>query len=260
MENSFDHIERYFNGTLSLDEVTAFEKRRLTDKDFDNEVNLYQQANKVVRAGARNRMKQKLDEIGKQQEAFTMVETFVKYRSIRKYWYAAASILVLIGLSYLGWNRMVPRNSVTTIAGLYDRYYENPGIDRVIVRSSEEGNIELNWNSALEKYSRQDYEGALTIFKSLLADTLFTYNSTAHFYAGVSFLNLNLPDSAITHFNRVSVSSSFAQDALWYTGLGYLKAGNTTKAAEIFEIIKQSEYNFKKKEVKEILKSISRLE
>jgi TolA-binding protein len=76
---------------------------------------------------------------------------------------------------------------------------------------------------------------------------------------GICYLKTNLPDSAITKFAIVSPTSSLSQDASWYLGLCYLKAGNSQKATEVFKDITELQKHYKKEQAKEILELLSNM-
>jgi len=260
MENNFDHIERFIGGEMDHDERAEFEKRRSIDNELAKEIILYNQANELVRAGAGKRLKQHLDDLGQKEFANTMIDTYIRYSLLRKYWYAvAASILLAIGLSYFTFHNILPKRSVPTLAQLYDSYYEVPKPDLVLARGAQADEaLSLVWNSAIRKYSENKFKDAVADFKMILENTKFTQASAANFYMGICYLNMNLPDSAISHFSIVSPTSSLSQDASWYMGLSYLKAGNLPKAAEVFDNITKLHKHYKKKQAKEIFELLSK--
>ena len=261
MENNFDHIERYFNGTMDQDEKAEFEKRRLVDKEFEKDVFLYSQAGELVRVGAGKRLKQHLDDLGRKEFAFAMVDTFTRYSLLKKYWYAiAASILIIIGLSYFAYYTIHSKQTLPTLARLYDTYFEIPGVDLVMSRGDNADEaLSFVWNSAIRKYNDGIYKDAIGDFKALLDDSAFTHASTANFYLGVCYLTINFPDSAVSRFSNVSPVSSLSQDASWYLGLSYLKAGNSQKAAGVFESITKMQKHYKKEQAKEIFRQLSNM-
>jgi TolA-binding protein len=261
MENNFDHIERFLSGAMSQDEMAEFEKRKSADKELEKDILLYQQANELIRAGARKRMKQHLDDLGRKEFANTMVETYMRYNLLKKYWYAiAASILLLIGLSYFAYQTMQSNRSIPTLAQVFDAYYEVPKTDLIISRGNNaEETLSFAWNSALRKYDEGSYADAVKDFKAALSDSGFAYKSAANFYLGNCYLQMNIPDSAVSCFGLVSPASSLSQDAGWYLGLSYLKAGNKQKAAEVFENITNSKKHFKKEQAEDIIKLVDRM-
>ena len=261
MENNFNRIERFFYGTMDHDEITEFEKQKSIDKEFAREVFLYKQANELILAGARKRLKQHLDDLGQKEFTNTMIGSSAGFSLVKRYWYAiAASILIIIGLSYYAYQNILTKKSPPALAQLFDEYYEVPEADLVISRGDNaDETLSPVWNSAIQKYSEKRFEDAIDDFKVLLKSSKFPHASAANFYLGICYLTINLPDSAISHFTLVSPSSSLSQDAGWYLGLSYLKAGNTEKGAGAFEKIAALPKHYKKKQAKEILELLSRM-
>ena len=259
MENNFDHIERFFNGTLNQEEIANFEKRRATDKEFDNEVILYRQALNVIKAGARNRMKQRLDDMGSSHQEPTKIRTLGGQRQGFRYWYAvAASILFLTAIGIFTYKNILAPPSTPTLASLYDYYYEVPKADLAMTRGDTDNPAGADWNLAIGKYSEGQFADALVVFRSLLENPSFTRTSTANFYLGICYLNLGIADSAVYSFNKVSQSSSLVQDASWYLGMSYLKSEDRTGAENVFKEISLDGKHYKKKEAQEILRKLSR--
>jgi len=262
MENNFDDIERFFSGTMGQDEIAEFEKRRSIDKEFEKEIILYTQAKELVQTGARKRLKQHLDNLGQKEFANAMVESYVRFSLMKKYWYAiAASILIIIGVSYYTYQNILAKKSPPTLARLFDVYYEVPKADLVMTRGEHpEETFSSVWNSAIKMYNEKHFEKAIDDFNLVLQSSKFSHASVANFYLGICYLTINLPDSAISHFTLVSPASSLSQDASWYLGLSYLKAGNLEKSTGAFEKISELPKHYKKKQAKEILELLSRME
>jgi hypothetical protein len=82
--------------------------------------------------------------------------------------------------------------------------------------------------------------------------------ASLQFYLNL-FLTINFPDSAVSRFSNVSPVSSLSQDASWYLGLSYLKAGNSQKAAGVFESITKMQKHYKKEQAKEIFRQLSNM-
>lgn len=261
MDQRIEYIERFFTGNLSETEKSEFERLRSEDKSFNEEVVLYLKAREIIRHHAGKRMKQQLDNIGKQQFTPEMVKPDAGYRVLRQPWLSiAASVIVIGALAYFALSGILRQSKVDSYLAVYDRYFEKPGIGQVITRGSVEDDLSALWYAALEKYSNSNYSGAVEDFRSLLGSAEFSQRSAASFYAGVSFMNLNMPDSAVAFFNDVSASSSFTFDATWHTALSHIKSGNTAKAREILNQIKDIENHPRRKDAAKVLRDISRVE
>jgi tetratricopeptide (TPR) repeat protein len=253
MEKEFEQIERYFEGGMSPEESAAFEKARL-DPNFDREVQLYMQARDLIRKHAGERMKRNLNELGRQEFAFDTVRSFTFLSFLRKYKYAnAAVLLILVTIGYFGFRNTGKGLSQQSLAGLYNRYYEVPSAAQVVTRGDMGADsLAISWETALQKYNDKLYDQAALDFRQLLNHPEFSMISGVSFYLGICYLQKDLPDSAVVYFEKVSPNSSLAQDAIWYKGMAYLKAGNPRKAEEVFSTITGQSVHFKMKEANKI--------
>lgn len=244
---------------MSDTERTEFERLRSEDEKFNDEVNLYLEARDIIRLQAGRRMKQHFDTIGKQQDAVHMVRKYVSYRIMPRTWLSmAASIIVVSALAYFALSGIFNRKFDSHIA-LYNTYFANPGIEQVLTRSSEEDDQTILWNAALDKFHNSDYAGAVVNFRKLLESPGFGQKSGACLFAGVSYMNLNMPDSAVFFLNGVSPASSFIHDAEWYVALSHIKAGNTESSKEILNQIKQTKNHPLRKEASRLLRDLNRV-
>jgi hypothetical protein len=261
MENTFDYIEKYFNGSLTNEEKAHFEKKRFEDKEFDREVSIYEKANAIIRERARNRMKAQLDSIGRNQRPIELTDTLSGNRFIRKYWLSmAASILFISAIAFFALNSILKQGTTDTLADLYESGFEKPGIDLVITRSSEKDSNEILWNSGLEFYNKSEYRPALTRFNELLKSPSFVLKSAAYFYAGICYMQLNVSDSASLYLINVSQSSALSDESRWYLALNYINEGNIPDAALILEQIKENENHPRQKEASRLLKKMRKLD
>ncbi|RPH73697.1 hypothetical protein EHM76_04995 [bacterium] len=206
-------------------------------------------------------MKERLNEIGKKQQAVDLVDTYIKYRFIREHWLSiAASVILISALGYIALIGSFRQNQVSTLADLYENYYEKPGIEQVVTRSSDEEQNELLWNSSLDKYNNADYSAAVRDFQSLLNSPDFTHRSAANFFAGICYLNLNETDSAIRQLRLVSLSSAFSYESEWYLIMSHLKAGNTSEALALCTEIKKNKNHPYREEAAQLMKKLAKLE
>jgi len=260
MNDNFDIIEKYFIGAMQPHEITEFELRKTTDQEFAQEVFLYQRAKGLVQDGAKLRLKQHLDELGRQHFGNTMVESYMRYHLMKKYWYAiAASVVMLIGLSYFTYHTVITGKSVPTLAQLYDSYYEMPKPGMITYRGENTADsLSQVWDQAIQKYNDKQYSAAIEDFHLVLGSATNSHASAANFFMGACYLSSNRPDSAVSYFSKVNPASSLSQDASWYMALSYLRAGNLPMAADAFEKIATMEKHYKKKEAIEISNILSR--
>jgi TolA-binding protein len=258
MEDRFENMERYFEGRMSDAEQADFEARRASDPGFDQEVRLFLEAQRQIKSQARNRMKAELTALGHREYAVDSVRSFMTLTLAKKYWYAvAASLLLVAGIGYTGYQRMLAFRSESRLAALYDKYYEAPDISMVTSRGSTDS-VNMEWEQALALYNRQAYRQASGMLRHVTGNEGFDRKSAGFFYLGICYHEMNLPDSAQLFLNRVSTNSSLYPDARWYLGMSYLKSGKLQQADGVFkEILKQKAFG-KEKEARRMHRTLRR--
>lgn len=95
------------------------------------------------------------------------------------------------------------------------------------------------YDQGLAAYREADYARSSDLLRQAAAAT--PANLSAHYYAAASFMNLDQPQAAIYHLNRVLANPGHThfQDAEWYKSLAYLKLGEREKAKKLLEKIEQ---------------------
>lgn len=229
-----EYIDNYVEGKLSAEDMAAFDARRTSDPDFDREVRLFLEARQVIKSQARNRMKAELVALGNREYAVDAVRSFMVVSLAKKYWYAvAASLLLVAGIGYTGYQRFLGFHSESRLATLYDTYYEAPDISMVTSRGTTDS-VDMEWEQALALYNRKEYRQASGMLRRVTGKEGFDRKSAGLFYLGICYHELNLPDSARFCLNKVSANSSLYPDARWYLGMSYLKSGNLQLADGVF--------------------------
>ncbi|NOQ24516.1 MAG: hypothetical protein GQ564_04065 [Bacteroidales bacterium] len=164
-------------------------------------------------------------------------------------WVAAASIIILIGLSggniYLkSWDSLENR--------LYAKYYKPLSEEKVIFFKSS------SLNEAINKYFNKEYDVALMLLENLSSST--TIEVEKQLYYGLTLMELRRFNEALETFEDISVNNNrIAAKPLvdWNLALCYLKTGKQEKAKELFGKIVQSN-NFHYKEAKRILEKLNK--
>ncbi|MBI3501516.1 MAG: tetratricopeptide repeat protein [Bacteroidetes bacterium] len=85
-------------------------------------------------------------------------------------------------------------------------------------------------DSAMVKYDKQNYSGAVTDFESALKQN--PNDEKALYYSAVSYLSLGQADKAITNLNKIvqNKNSKYYDDAQWYLSLAYIKNNDMKNA------------------------------
>ena len=146
-------------------------------------------------------------------------------------WAMAASIALLIGLGWLGYNNFVGLD----YENLYkENFQQYPNTVYAITRGDNDDNsLE---RKAFVAYETNENVRAIELFEELLtADN----SEKINFYLAQSFLKNEQPKEAISLFKEViSDNGEFAPQALWYAALAYLKSDQKDNAVKTLKEFK----------------------
>lgn len=85
-------------------------------------------------------------------------------------------------------------------------------------------------DSAMIKYDKQDYGGAVKEFEKILKQN--PDDEKALFYSAVSYMSMEQADKALVNLNKIlaNKNSKYYEDAQWYSSLAYIKNNDTKNA------------------------------
>lgn len=242
MENNYDQIEAYLDGTLPPEERAAFESRLQEDEALRRELEAYKQARAAIRDAARRDLRATVDKAYKEQETKAG-----QLRSIRRRLAIAAAVLFLIGAVFVIRYFVSPAGPQQ----LYAEYFEPPPTPAQ--RSGETADA---WNAVVEDYQRRNYEEVARDLQNLLSDPDFERPAQGYLYLGVSRLVLGQTAAAADSFRRIPETSSLNQERAWYLALTYLRAEDTARAeAQLREIAAQTGH-YKQEEAQRLLEQL----
>ncbi|KPL15014.1 MAG: hypothetical protein AMS26_08810 [Bacteroides sp. SM23_62] len=161
-------------------------------------------------------------------------------RQIRRIWFRAAAIVVLaVILSILIFRpfRSKPARD------LYAEYYkEFPMTGEMNELSRTDDDLLF----AMKVYEAGDYERAIILFEMLADSTGLREYSL--FYAGHTYMHLNLTDKAIEKFQTLleDAQGELIPATRWYLALCYLKTGQAEYSKEQLMLLKESDSPFRK--------------
>ena len=226
-EYTFKFIERYLEGTLSPEELKAFqeelhvdealaeavEKQRLTHKATD----LYAQlVTKEKVKGIHNKVKRRT--AGKRIRVFSLA--------------ASVAILLVAGLGYQFTKTRYANENLVQMTF-------HPYPDRITTMGV--GTEEI-LGQGMEAYKQGQWAEA----RALLATVPDSSNNfdAAQLYLGISAMQIREYDQAIPPLSRlVEKENAFSEAAQWYLALAYLGAGNEDLArAQLQAILKAQRY------------------
>ncbi len=210
-------IERYFRNELSAEELQGFQQQLETDQAFAQAVAVEQDIVDTLRIKEQQRFRQRLTKIHTEEIKETPIKSLFNRR-----WLMAASIAILLGVSFFLWTNNQPLSSQEIFAA----NYEQPSL--TTARTGEN-------NAALAPiktaYEQANYATATKLINDLLAKE---YDGNLALVLGACYLENNQIEDAITIFETIQQQTDLADDALWYLGLAHLKKGDKAAAKQQF--------------------------
>lgn len=93
------------------------------------------------------------------------------------------------------------------------------------------------YSLGMDAYAKRDFTQSAILLRKAATET--PNHLEAHLHAGISFLNINQPQAAIYHLDRVLAVSgtNLREDAEWYKALAYLRMNEARKAKSLLESI-----------------------
>jgi len=240
-------IDSYVEGEMDQESRKQFEAELSVNEDLAREYNLELDLSKALLQDDLIDFRAKC--LDAQQELNLSEKKLSKVVKItRKYWYAAASML-LIGLIVGGFMVFSPGSYSTE--KLFRMYYKS---DETIVTRS--GNV--NIAEALKCFAQSDYVTAEGLFTKILAEE--QDNFAVMYYSGISNIELKNYPEAIQRFDNIIKNGDnlYIENAEWYLGLTYLAAGDVEHAESIFGVIASKTDHYYFDEAKGILEKIGK--
>ena len=249
MEN-FDHIaiDKYLNKELTKEELVLFNDKLKTDKDFAEEVKLYQEientlTTRVSNYKDENDLRNTLEDLGAEFVSKKLEKRdekkVSKVFSLQKYSkYLVAASLVLFATLFF-FNNGKPS---------YADFANHDTID-VVFRGNTNNHLVLAENA----FNAKDYKTAEKELRAVLF-----INSTKvelQMYLGVCLLEQNYFDKAESIFNRIKDGNSiYKNNATWYLALSKLKQKDYVSCKTYLEMIPKDAEDYEN--AKKLLKKL----
>lgn len=208
-------IEKYLDGTITSDEMRAFDELVARDKDFKDELDFHLEIRSSLRQQDDANFRQKLIEL----------EIEAPKTNSKRFWMGIAASL--IGLAMLGmWWVLLPSEK----EDLFQAYYTiQRNIHEPLTRANGQENLTYE---AFLAYEKEEWQTALDLFSSLEENSPEEY---IDLYIGNCQLQLGKYKEAIQSFEALldSADSDLKHRGTWYLALAELANGNTGRAKEL---------------------------
>jgi hypothetical protein len=113
-------------------------------------------------------------------------------------------------------------------------------------------------DSAMSKYDKQDYSGAITDFEKTLKQK--PNDEKSLFYSAVSYLSLGQADKAIIYLNKIlqNKNGQYYDAAQWYVSLAYIKKNDAQNARRNLIELQNNSNSKYQKQADETLKEMKK--
>lgn len=231
-------LYNYFSNQLSDEQRLAFDDLLATDSDFKLQFEFERNLKRAIKNKENENLKEKLIsfESGLQQET-----TSSNKKGSFNNWSIAASVLLLMGLGWIGFNSFS-----TNYSDLYNsNFQEYPNTVYTITRSDSNESLERD---AFVAYESGNYQDALDKFEKIQGP-----NQYLDFYKAQCYLAVENNTKAIELFIKVEKEQvEFKAEANWYLALTYLKEKDKLRAVEVLKK-HQEKYDYNKEKAVSLL-------
>ena len=238
-------IERYLANELVPPKRLAFKEELQTNPELASELKLSQSIDSAIERDdiidLRRKLIAAIHEGRKAEKEIPVIRMYT-----RKWWYAAASLLVLCAVAatlYLQTPHSITNDS------LFNQYYSS---ENIVDQTRGEQNIV----EAVIKFQQKDFRKASALFKSILDKD--NSNIAIWFYYGISNIETKNYENSVKAFKTIIEQNDnlYIEHAEWYLGLCYLKNNQKDKAIDQFADVASNPDNFHQQEAKTILEKL----
>lgn len=265
-ENQFELIEAYLTSQLSPTDRTSFETDMADDTELRAEVNrqrdlrLGLRALGIQRTLARTRAQfdQPDNLVGESTSAGTVPVSQPVVRPLYtwRYWVAAASVVLLLGIGYYTYQQSGDRQAEIAYADTF-----SPTSPDQLLKEFPTGSlppsVRTQLQNALTNYRAGNYDAVIVQLKTLPTDKQTIYYK--NYFLGLSYLANNQPNNAIPLLKQslTAPSSAIRQKSDWFLALAYVKNGQTKKALPMLNRISTDKANPFRSLAQRVLQKIS---
>lgn len=227
-EQDWTLINAWFDGQLSDSDRQAAEQRAATDPAFADGVALRRQMDGWLKAQpGREALHQTLQGLGDEfftsTTAATPLPDPVLKISFARRWMAVAATLIVLCVA--AWWLLRPT------ASLYEQYAMHAPL-----QLTQRGNTQALVTAAESAFRQKNYTEAASNLRQLLDQQ--TDNNTARLYLGICQIEINQTSDALNTLAPLAQgNTALRADAIWYSALAHIKAGNQAAARDFLNQI-----------------------
>ncbi|WP_028667079.1 hypothetical protein [Runella zeae] len=206
-------IDNYYNNQLSDEAKIVFEKSLQQDPHFASEVAFYVQAKQAAQKEARQRRLAELTALGQQQ-------TLRRTRRVYYGWTAAASIVLVLGISWYLWLGVEPTPSLSIATDEWATEYvsQNLGTLPIAMGDIKQDSLKLG----ISAYNDSELATAKAIWESLYQKD--KNNPELEKLLGIVCLRSGDYDQAISYFHRLGNRTDLVSNwGKFYEAIALLK-------------------------------------
>lgn len=242
MTKQEDLIEKYILNKLSSEEVLLVEELIKNDANFNKEINFQSNLKTAIKKEDDNDFRDLISEL----ESKARIKDSLPRRSYVK-WLAAATIALLLGLSYF--LTTPQKNSTEDLFVSYFEPYRN------VVQPMQRGNEQQDDKTlAFLAYEKGEYTTAISLFSSLYSTTKEPYYL---FYKANALLKLDKANEAVPLLlEHLKTTDTLTEKTNWYLALAYLKLDDKQNAIITLEKV-MAEGKYKTSEARKLLKEVN---
>lgn len=242
-------IEKYLTNDMDYAEKKSFEKEVSKNKELSDEFLLTKSIDAAISREDILDLRTKLI-AARNESGISKTGGPVVVSMWKKYWYAAASVILLASISgYFLWGGQNTHSNDR----LFAQYYSPDNLIN-ITRSSDANIVE-----AIIKFQEKDYTASARLFTQILQND--SSNIAGWFYFGISSIETSNFSEAEAAFNRIinNEGNLYAEHSEWYLALTYLKSNQIEKARLQLEKIAGNPENFHRKDARHLLEQIDKV-
>ncbi|WP_299891991.1 tetratricopeptide repeat protein [uncultured Lacinutrix sp.] len=238
-----DLLYGFFSNSLTETEEKQLFELLKTDANFKKQFEFENNLKQVIKHDESIKLKEKL----KAFEAEIAPTNEQKNKSGFN-WRIAASIVILLGASWFGYQSFFGVN----YGDLYEaNYQEYPNTEFAITRSDTVNSLE---RKAFVAYEAQDYESAVKLFENLPSNLQKPY---INFYKAQAYLKIDSIDKAKTLFSFIiNENTQFVAESHWYMAMIALKEKDKDKAKKYLRVLTEN-YDYNKAKAEMLLKKLN---